>query len=454
MLSSKTLLLRNADRLVTMDGDDTEIADGGLFARNGWIEQVGPTAGLPNTADEVIDCRGQVVIPGLVNTHHHFFQTLTRAMAQDSELFGWLEELYPVWSRLTPEHVRVSTVTALAELALSGCTTAFDHHYFWINGASVDDQVEAASQVGIRFHVSRGSMSVGRSSGGLPPDEWVEDEDRILADCTRVVSRYHDSAPGSMTRVVVAPCSPFSVSPDLMRQSAELARSLGVRLHTHLAETLDEERYCQDFFGMRPVEYAEALNWLGDDVWFAHAVHVSERDTAMMAATRTGVAHCPTSNMRLSSGAAPLTRYLGAGVPLGLGVDGSASNDSSHMLAEARQAVLAARLVRALEHSEAPMLSARSALRLATRGGAAVLGRTDIGSLEAGKAADIACFRTDGIAMAGVHDPVAGLVLTGPHQVDRLIVHGLSVVVDGDLVGLELGPHLEHHNRLASRLIS
>lgn len=446
-------MLRNADVLVTMDDQGAEIAGGGLFARDGWIEQVGPSSELPETADEVIDCRGAVVIPGLVNTHHHFFQTLTRTLAQDAELFDWLVELYPLWSGLTPEHVRVATVTALAELALSGCTTAFDHHYFWFNGAKVDDQIRAAGQVGIRFHASRGSMSVGRSAGGLPPDEWTEDEDAILGDCQRTVAEYHDPSPGAMTRMVIAPCSPFTVSLDLMRQSAALARSLGVRLHTHLAETLDEEDYCRELFGSRPVDYAERVDWMGSDVWFAHAVHVSERDIAAMAATGTGVGHCPTSNMRLASGAAPLTRFLKVGVPVGLGVDGSASNDSSHMLAEARQALLASRLARAMERSDEPMLTARAALRLATRGGAEVLGREDIGSLEVGKAADLACFRTDGISMAGAHDPVAGLVLSGPPQVDRLMVHGRSVVTEGQLVGLELGAHLERHNRLAASLI-
>ena len=452
MYSPRTLLLRNADVLVTMDDEGAEIADGGLFARDGWIEQVGPTSDLPDTADQVIDCRGSVVLPGLVNTHHHFFQTLTRAMAQDSELFDWLLELYPAWSRVTPEHVRVSTVTALAELALSGCTTAFDHHYFWPNGSKLDDQAEAAQQVGIRFHISRGSMSVGRSQGGLPPDEWVESEDAILADCERVVSRYHDPSPGAMIRIVIAPCSPFTISPDLMRQSAALARSLGVRLHTHLAETLDEERYCRELFGVRPVDFAEQVDWLGNDVWFAHAVHVSADDISKMAATKTGVGHCPTSNMRLASGVAPLTGFLKNGVPVGLGVDGSASNDSSHMLAEARQALLVARLARATEHSDEPMLAARSALRVATRGGAEVLGRTDIGSLQPGKAADVACFRTDGISMAGVHDPVAGLVLSGPHQVDRLIVGGRSVVVGGHMASMELEPHLQLHRRLARLL--
>jgi len=447
-------LLRNADCLVTMDDAGTEISGGGLFARDGWIEQVGPTSDLPDTADQVIDGRGQVVIPGLVNTHHHFFQTLTRAMAQDAELFDWLVELYPVWSRLTPEHVRVSTVTALAELALSGCTTAFDHHYFWINGASIDDQIESAQKVGIRFHASRGSMSVGQSQGGLPPDEWVEDEEAILADCDRAVSAYHDPAPGAMTQVVIAPCSPFTVSPDLMRQSAALARSRGVRLHTHLAETLDEERYCQELFGMRPVDFAESVDWLGEEVWFAHAVHVSDRDVELMAATRTGAAHCPTSNMRLASGTAPLVRFLRAGTPVGLGVDGSASNDASHMMAEARQALLVARLARAQERSETPMLTARAALRVATRGGAEVLGRTDLGSLQPGKAADVACFRTDGIAMAGAHDPVAALILSGPHQVERLIVGGEDVVVGGHLVGVELASHLKRHRSLARQLLA
>lgn len=453
MPSSQTLLLRNAERLVTMDDDGTEIVDGGLFVRDGWIEQVGSTASLPSTADEIIDCRDQVVIPGLVNTHHHFFQTLTRALAQDKELFDWLVELYPLWSGLTPPHVRVATTTALAELALSGCTTAFDHHYFWINGARVDDQVNASHKVGIRFHASRGSMSVGRSQGGLPPDEWVEDEDDILADCQRVVSQYHDPTPGAMIQVVIAPCSPFTVSPDLMRQSVTLARSLDVRLHTHLAETVDEEEYCQELFGVRPVDFAEQVGWLGEDVWFAHAVHVTDEDIKKMAGTLTGAAHCPTSNMRLASGAAPLQKYLQAGVPIGLGVDGSASNDSSHMLAEARQALFSARLIRALERSQAPMLTARSVLRVATRGGAQVLGRTDIGSLEVGKAADVACFRTDGMAMAGAHDPVAALVLTGPHQVDRLMVGGRSVVVEGQLTGLELAPHLQHHRQMAKQLV-
>jgi cytosine/adenosine deaminase-related metal-dependent hydrolase len=446
-----TLLLRNAAVLVTMTGD--EIAGGGLFARDGWIEQVGPSEALPATADDVIDCSGLVAIPGLVNAHHHFYQTLTRAMAQDSGLFDWLVELYPIWAGLTGEHVYTSTATALAELALSGCTTAFDHHYLWPAGTSLDQQVEAATQVGIRFHVSRGSMSVGTSAGGLPPDSVVEDEDLILADSARVVAEYHDPAPGAMTRVVLAPCSPFSVSRELMAASAELARSLGVRLHTHLAETTDEEAYCLERFGLRPVDYAESVGWLGEDVWFAHAVHLSDNDVSRMAASRTGAAHCPTSNMRLGSGIAPLTRFLDTGVPVGLGVDGSASNDSSDLLAEARQALLLARVARSLGRSDGPMISARATLAVATRGGAEVLGRSDIGTLEAGKAADVACYRVDDVTMAGAADLVAALVLTGPHRVDRLVVHGRSVVVDGRLVGLDLPAHLERHRRLARSLL-
>jgi cytosine/adenosine deaminase-related metal-dependent hydrolase len=347
-----TLLVRNADVLVTMDPARREIAGGGVFARDGWIERVGVTAELPPTADDALDARGMVVTPGLVNTHHHFFQTLTRAMAQDSELFGWLVELYPVWAGLTPEHVRVSTRLALAELALSGCTTAFDHHYLWPAGTSVDQQFEAAAGVGLRFHASRGSMSLGESAGGLPPDSVVEDEATILADSRRVVEGFHDPRPGGMTRVVLAPCSPFSVSTTLMRESADLARDLGVQLHTHLAETRDEEAFCLATFGLRPIDYAESVGWLADDVWFAHAVFVSDADIALMVGSRTGAAHCPTSNMRLSSGAAPLSRFLDAGVPVGLGVDGSASNDTSHLMAEARRALLVARLMRALEQTD------------------------------------------------------------------------------------------------------
>ncbi|HJR91495.1 MAG TPA: amidohydrolase family protein, partial [Acidimicrobiia bacterium] len=322
-----TLLLRHAEVLATMTGD--EIRDGALLARDGWIEAVGPTADLPDTADEVVDMSGHVVLPGLVNTHHHLYQTLTRVVpaAQDAGLFDWLTTLYPIWGRMTPDHVRVATTLGLAELALSGCTTAFDHHYLWPNGARVDDQVEGAAPVGIRFHVSRGSMSLGESEGGLPPDSVVEDEEAILEDTARVVSEFHDAAPGSMLQVVVAPCSPFSVTTDLMSRSARLARDLGVRLHTHLAETADEEAFCLERFGAPPVDYASSVGWEGADVWYAHAVHVDAGALAKIAAAGTGVAHCPTSNMRLASGIAPVAGYLDAGIPVGIGVDGSASND-------------------------------------------------------------------------------------------------------------------------------
>jgi cytosine/adenosine deaminase-related metal-dependent hydrolase len=437
-----------------MDPGRREIPGGGLFARNGWIEQVGPSDQLPTEADTVIDCRDRVVVPGLVNTHHHFYQTLTRAMAQDSELFDWLVELYPIWARMTPEHVRVATTTALAELAMSGCTTAFDHHYLWPNGSRIDDQFEGAAPVGIRFHASRGSMSLGESSGGLPPDSIVEDEDAILRDCERAVTRFHDPAPGSLTRVVIAPCSPFSVTTGLMRSSASLARDLGVRLHTHLAETRDEEDFCLDKFGLRPVDYAESVGWLGGDVWFAHAVHVSERDVAVMAGTLTGAAHCPTSNMRLSSGIAPLSRFLDAGVRVGLGVDGSASNDASHLMAEARQALLVARVSRALAGSTEPMVTARSVLEVATLGGAGVLGRDDIGSLAPGKLADLACFSLMDPSMAGAADPVAALVLSGPLRATTVIVNGKVVVSDGTPTGLDLPAHIADHRRLARSLLA
>jgi 8-oxoguanine deaminase len=447
-----TLLLRHAAVLVTMDAGGTEIPDGAMLSRDGWIEQVGPTTTLPDTADEVIDLGGHVLLPGLVNTHHHFTQTLTRAVpgAQDANLFGWLTTLYPIWGRITPDHVRVSTTVALAELALSGCTTAADHTYLWPGGARLDDQVEGADGVGIRVHLSRGSMSVGESSGGLPPDDVVEDERSILTDSERVIDRFHDPSPGAMLQVALAPCSPFTVSPELMTASASLARSAGVRLHTHLAETVDEESYCRERFGIGPVELAERLGWLGDDVWWAHAVHIGDDGVRRLAATGTGVAHCPTSNMRLGSGIAPLRRYLEEGVPVGLGVDGSASNDGGCLLAEARQAMLLARLVSA---PSGPLLSARAALRLATVGGAEVLGRADLGWLEPGKAADMVAVRVDHLEYAGAGwDPVAALVFCAPVRIDHSWVHGRPVVVDGELTTVDVPPLVETHNGLARAL--
>jgi cytosine/adenosine deaminase-related metal-dependent hydrolase len=455
-----------------MDEDRREIADGGLFARDGWIEQVGPTTVLPETADEVLDLRGHVVLPGLVNTHHHLYQTLTRALpaAQDADLFHWLVALYPVWARLTPEAIRVSTQIGLAELALSGCTTASDHLYIFPNGARLDDEIEGASTVGLRFHASRGSMSLGESQGGLPPDRVVEREADILRDSQRLIERYHDASPGALLRVVLAPCSPFSVSPDLMRESARLARAYGVRLHTHLAETRDEEAFCLETFGARPLAYAEALEWAGPDVWFAHAVHINAPEVGRMAAHQCGVAHCPTSNMRLASGIAPLRAYRQAGVPVGLGVDGSASNDGSHLLAEARQAMLLARLAHELENGRpspedgqvasgpppsavSRLLTARDSLALATLGGAAVLGREDIGALAPGKCADFFAVDLNRLAFAGAwHDPVAAVLFCAPQTVDLLAVHGRVLIRDGHFVGLDLPLLIERHNRLAQAM--
>ncbi|MFZ1550858.1 MAG: 8-oxoguanine deaminase, partial [Anaerolineae bacterium] len=325
-----TLLLQHADLLVTMDAQRRQIKDGALFVRDQAIEQVGPTASLPASADTVINARGMIVLPGLVNTHHHLYQSLTRALAQDSVLFAWLKTLYPIWARLTPEAVYLGAKLGLAELMLSGCTTSSDHHYLWPHGSRIDDEIEAAGELGIRFHASRGSMSLGESQGGLPPDSVVEDEDAILADCRRAIETFHQRERFGMVRIVVAPCSPFSVTPDLMRESAALARSYGVRLHTHLAETKDEEEFCLARFGRRPVAYAEDLGWTGRDVWHAHCVHLSEAEIDLFVRTGTGAAHCPSSNMRLGSGIAPIRRLLDRGASVGLGVDGSASNDGAH----------------------------------------------------------------------------------------------------------------------------
>ncbi len=446
-----TLLVRHADLLATMDDKGQCIPDGGLFVRDNVIEQVGPTAELPAQADRVIDARGMIVLPGLINTHHHLYQTLTRAVpaAQDATLFDWLKTLYPIWAGLTPEAIYISALVGLAELMLSGCTTASDHLYIYPNGCRIDDEIRAAQEIGIRFHASRGAMSLGESKGGLPPDRVVEDEEFILQDTRRAVETYHDPAPYAMLRIVVAPCSPFSVTPDLMREAAALARAYGVRLHTHLAETLDEEAFCLRQFGRRPVGYAEELGWVGDDVWYAHAVHVDTPEIGLLARTGTGVCHCPSSNMRLASGIAPVRAYLDAGVRVGLGVDGSASNDSSHLLAEARQALLLQRV-----SGNPAGLSAREALWLATRGGAAVLGRDDIGQLAPGKAADFIGLRLDWLDYAGaLHDPLAALVLCAPQRVDLSVINGRVVIEDGHLLTVDLGPVIERHNRIAGKLV-
>jgi cytosine/adenosine deaminase-related metal-dependent hydrolase len=447
---AKTLLVTNADILVTMDAARREIRGGGVYAEANRIVAVGPTAELPATADEVIDLRGHIVLPGLVNTHHHMYQSLTRAVpaAQDAELFGWLSSLYPIWARLTPEMIKVSTQVAMAELILSGCTTSSDHLYIYPNGCRLDDSIEAAAEIGMRFHASRGSMSVGRSQGGLPPDAVVEDEAAILRDTRRLIEAHHDPRPLSMLRIAVAPCSPFSVSQDLMREAATLARGYGVSLHTHLAENVNDVSYSRERFGMTPAEYAEDLAWVGRDVWHAHCVQLDEPGIALFARTGTGVAHCPCSNMRLASGIAPVRRLRDAGVPVGLGVDGSASNDGGHMLNEARQALLLQRV-----GFGPAALSARDALEMATLGGAKVLGRDDIGALAPGMAADLVAFDLADIGFAGgLHDPVASLVLCASGRVSHSVIDGRVVVREGRLGTIDLPVVVERHNRLAAVL--
>lgn len=456
-----TLLVKNA-HIVTMDDHQREILDGGLFIRDGFIETVGQAQDLPAAADEILDLKGHVVLPGLVNTHHHFYQTLTRAVpaAQDANLFNWLKTLYPIWAKLQPEDIFISAQTALSELALSGCTTASDHLYLFPNGSKLDDEIAGAAEVGVRIQASRGSMSLGESKGGLPPDSVVDTEENILKDCQRVIEKYHDARPGAMVQIVLAPCSPFSVTSDLMKQSAKLAREYGVHLHTHLAETEDEEQFCMQMFGHRPVGYMQEVDWVGGDVWFAHAVWVNDAEIQVFAKHNCGVAHCPTSNMRLASGIAPVKQYRAAGVNVGLGVDGSASNDGSHLLAEVRNAMLLSRLkegITGYSLSADPnrkLMTAREALYLGTRGGAAVLGRKDIGSLEAGKCADFFAVNLNRLEFTGMHDPVAAVVFGQSVNVDYTVVGGNFVVKEGQLVKLERGKLVEKHNRAAKRLLA
>jgi cytosine/adenosine deaminase-related metal-dependent hydrolase len=458
-----TLLIKNAAILVTMDSYRREIAGGAIFIRDGFIEQVGQTNELPDQADEILDMTGCIVLPGLINTHHHFYQTLTRVVpaAQNSNLFNWLKTLYPIWGRMTGEDIRISTQTALAELVLSGCTTASDHLYIFPNGARLDDEIQAAGEIGVRIHASRGSMSLGESKGGLPPDRVVEEEDFIIKDSQRLIEQYHDPNPGAMVQIVLAPCSPFSVTPILMESSAVLAREYGVHLHTHLAETQDEEAFCIEKSGYRPVAYMEKLNWLGNDVWFAHSVHVNQDEIKLYAKTGSGVAHCPTSNMRLASGIAPLMDMLRVGVKVGLGVDGSASNDGSNLLEETRQAMLLARLNAGLKGASKssketpPLMTARKALEIATLGGASVLGRSDLGSLEIGKCADLFAINISRLEYAGgLHDPVAALIFCAPVRVDYTIIAGKIIVKEGNLVNVDLPSLVERHNRAARRLVN
>ena len=456
------LLVKHAAALVTMDGQRREIPDGALFVRDHVIEKVDSTAAvdawiaeLPQERepDRVLDAHGTVLMPGLVNCHHHLYQTLTRAVgtAKGLSLFDWLKTLYPLWAEMDGEGVYVSAKLGLAELLLSGATTVADHLYLFPNGARLDDEIRAAQELGVRFHPTRGSMSLGESRGGLPPDRLCESEDAILRDSRRVIETWHDTKPYSMLRIGLAPCSPFSVSADLMRESARMARSSPlINLHTHLAETIDEDRFCLEKFGKRPIDYAESIEWLGDDVWFAHMVHPNRDEIGKLAYTRTGVCHCPSSNMILASGIAPVRELCDAGVRVGLGVDGSASNDCGHLLAELRQAMLLQRVGWPGFESRADRFSVREALELATLGGASVLRRDDIGSLEPGKAADFVAFRIDDLQHAGsLIDPVAALVTCAPTQAWLSVINGRVVVANGRLLDVDLAPLIEHHNRVS-----
>ena len=446
MSEPRDLLIRGAEQVLTMDDARRELAGADVLVRGGVIVALG--TGLVSPGADVIDARGCIVTPGLVNTHHHLYQTLTRAVpgGQDALLFGWLRTLYPIWARFGPEEMFVSAQIGLAELALSGCSLSSDHLYLYPNGARLDDTIAAAQQVGLRFHPTRGAMSIGESAGGLPPDALVEGEAAILADCIRVIDAFHDPAEGAMVRVGVAPCSPFSVSRDLMREAALLARDKGVMLHTHLAENDEDVAYSLAQFGCRPGDYAEELGWTGPDVWHAHCVKLDAREIDLFARTRTGVAHCPCSNCRLGSGIAPLRAMRDAGVRVGLGVDGSASNDASNLIAEARQAMLLQRVARG-----ADAMSAREALEIATRGGADVLGRPDCGRIAVGKRADIAIWDVTGIEAAGSWDKAA-LLLAGPNRVRDLIVEGRRIVADGRMQTIDLPRVIARQNALAARL--
>ena len=446
-----TLLLKNIRCLVTMGAGAREITDGAVLIRDHVIDAVGTTADMADVAaDETLDMRNHIVMPGLINTHHHMYQSLTRVIAQDNELFDWLTTLYPYWANLRGEHVYVSAKLAMAELILSGCTTSSDHLYIYPNDVRIEDEIRAAQEIGMRFHAARGSMSLGESKGGLPPDRVVEDEAYILRDTQRIIEAHHDSSRHAMLRVVVAPCSPFSVSIDLMRESAALARAYGVHLHTHLAENIKDVEFSKASFGKLPGEYAESVGWVGDDVWHAHCVMLNSDEIRLFGHTHTGVCHCPSSNMRLASGIAPIRAMLDAQVPVGLGVDGTASNDSGNLMAEARQAMLLQRVM-----GQPNALSAREALQLATTGSASVLGRDDIGVIAPGMSADIVAYRVDGVDFAGAqHDLVAGLVFCNPQRVDYSIINGKVVVRDGQLLTLDLPVLVETHNRLSRQLIN
>ncbi|MBV7336373.1 8-oxoguanine deaminase [Chloroflexi bacterium TSY] len=464
-----TLLIKHADVLVTMNEVRDEIRDGAILVEKNQIRWVGDSQELERYLheqrndlvhdgfDKVIDASGCVVLPGLVNCHHHLYQTLTRTIGTGNGmvLFDWLKFLYPIWAEMTPEAVYTSAKTGLAELVLSGCTTVADHLYLFPNGSRIDDEIEAAQEVGVRFHPTRGSMSLGESQGGLPPDRVCDSEDNIIQDYVRAIETFHDAERFSMLRIGVAPCSPFSVTGNLMRESAALARAYPmVNLHTHLAETKDEDRFCMEMFGKRPIEYAESVDWAGEDVWFAHMVHPNKEEIGWLADTQTGVCHCPSSNMILASGIAPVREMVDQQVRVGLGVDGSASNDGNHMLGEARQAMLLQRVGWPGFESRADRFTAREALALATLGGASVLRQDDIGVLDVGMAADLVAFRVDGLAHAGGQsDPVASLLTCTPRNVWLSVINGRVVVEDGRFLPFELGPVIEMHNRISRNML-
>ena len=433
--------------IVTMDDAGTELENGWLLVEDGFVVEVGD--GSPPFAEHFENLAGRLVTPGLVNAHHHLFQTLTRTRAQEADLFAWLRALYPLWSRIDADAEHAAARAGLAELVLGGCTTVFDHHYVFPPGRAglVEAEIQAAREIGVRMVASRGSMDVGESQGGLPPDDLVEELDTVLAD-TEGLATLHEEGPGAWTQIAVAPCSPFSASKRLMSESAALARRLGLRLHTHLAETVEEEQYCRGLFGCRPVEYLEQLDWLAGDVWCAHCVHLSEADVRAFAAAGTGVAHCPTSNLRLGAGVAPVRAMLDAGVPVGLGVDGSASNERSDLSADVKQALLVARGV-----GGPTAMTVRDALRLGTRGGAAVLGRDDLGSLEPGRCADFAVWNLDGLEFGGADDPLAALVLSGPHRAERVYVGGEPAVLDGELARADERQIAAAHRVQAARFL-
>ena len=447
-----SLLIRDIDTLVTMDRADRVLRGAFVYSEDGEIRRIGSSGERPPKADRVLNGSHQVALPGLVNTHHHLYQTLTRAYAPaaDVELFDWLRTLYPIWARIDEECVHTAALAGMAELMLSGCTTTSDHHYVFPRGYSrmIDAQIAAARKIGVRFHPTRGSMSVGVSQGGLPPDSVVQNEDRILEDCERLIRQYHDDKPGAMLRIALAPCSPFSVSPRLMRASADLARRHSVRLHTHLAETRDEEAYCLSRFGKRPLDLLEDTGWMNGDTWLAHGIFFNQREVSRLGRAGVGIAHCPTSNMRLASGCAPVLALRKAGCPVGLGVDGSASNDSSHMLAEARQALLLQRL----KHGAAA-LGVRQTLHMATVESARCLGRDDIGSLEPGKRADLALFDLRGIGYSGAGDAVSALLLCAPTRVQALVIEGRVVVEGSELRTINLGRVLGRHRKLAASIM-